>query len=350
MSVAMNWDIFESESLSVRRAQSEPSVKAALANGSLTLDDLARPAGTANPWRRLGDLVPEWPDTPVDAPAAKALKMHDGQRPATVEEDLELVDPGIEIDMDSSSNLEIHPPARTSSAPPPTGPAKAVSATSEMQAMQWLTSNSEESGQAAVIAETPVSPELRPAKAPSPRAERWLEPSVMLEPLDHDGPELMGGVVAEADDDDEFTLSRSSVEKVEELDLAAMVDVAFQLVLFFMVTASVTLIKSMELPKPLESTKPAAASAPGVGTRNKEEVESDFIVVAIAADGEIRVEDEPTISDQLVERLREARTQTGKTGMILRADNKTKHRAAVAAYDAANAIGLKIAIERDVTP
>ena len=328
MTDSQKWDVFESESLSVRRDQSQEAVKAALEQGTLSEDDLARPAGTATPWKRLGDVVTEWVVSTTNSSISHS--------PATAEEDLDLVDPSIEIDMDSSVQLPLKKPVE---AKPEL--AKEVGTpfqpTTEMQAMEWLTGNGVQAG---------VLPPVIDTDAP---IEKWLEPSIVLEPLEHEGPEL-GGVVAEDVEEEEFTLSRSSVEKVEELDLAAMVDVAFQLVLFFMVTASVTLIKSMELPKPMESTKPAAASAPGVGTRNKTEVESDFIVVAITADGEIRVEDEPSTQDQLVERLREARTSTGKTGMILRAENKTKHRTAVAAYDAANAIGLKIAIEREVGP
>ena len=328
MTDSQKWDVFESESLSVRRDQSQEAVKAALEQGTLSEDDLARPAGTATPWKRLGDVVTEWVVSTTNSSVSHS--------PATAEEDLELVDPSIEIDMDSSVQLPLKKPVE---AKPEFAkePEKPFQPNTEMQAMEWLTGNG---GQAGGL------PPVIDSDAP---IEKWLEPSILLEPLEHEGPEL-GGVVAEDVEEEEFTLSRSSVEKVEELDLAAMVDVAFQLVLFFMVTASVTLIKSMELPKPMESTKPAAASAPGVGTRNKTEVESDFIVVAITADGEIRVEDEPSTQDQLVERLREARTSTGKTGMILRAENKTKHRTAVAAYDAANAIGLKIAIEREVGP
>jgi biopolymer transport protein ExbD len=337
MTDSQKWDVFESESLSVRRDQSQEAVKASLADGTLTVDDLARPAGTATPWKRLGDVVPEW---------AKASPVtYVSQTPATAEEDLELVDPSIEIDMDSSVQLPLKKPVE---AKPELAKEldKHFQQTEEMQFEEGFAASREKPG---ITPQTPKAMEVPTVIDSDARTEKWLEPSILLEPLEPEGPEL-GGVVAEDDDEEEFTLSRSSVEKVEELDLAAMVDVAFQLVLFFMVTASVTLIKSMELPKPLESTKPAAASAPGVGTRNKTEVESDFIVVAITADGEIRVEDEPSTQDQLVERLREARTSTGKTGMILRAENKTKHRTAVAAYDAANAIGLKIAIEREVGP
>ena len=337
MTDSQRWDVFESESLSVRRDQSQEAVKAALEQGTLSEDDLARPAGTATLWKRLGDVVTEWVVSTTNSSISHS--------PATAEEDLDLVDPSIEIDMDSSVQLPLKKPVE---AKPEL--AKELGTpfqpTTEMQAMEWLTGNG---GQAGVPPQSPRAQEVPTVIDTDAPIEKWLEPSIVLEPLEHEGPEL-GGVVAEDVEEEEFTLSRSSVEKVEELDLAAMVDVAFQLVLFFMVTASVTLIKSMELPKPMESTKPAAASAPGVGTRNKTEVESDFIVVAITADGEIRVEDEPSTQDQLVERLREARTSTGKTGMILRAENKTKHRTAVAAYDAANAIGLKIAIEREVGP
>lgn len=293
------WDVFESESLSVRRSQSPAAIRQALDSGTLTEDDLARPAGTSTPWQRLGDVIAAWPAT--GAPAAP------------------------------------EPPL-----PAPKAAPKAAEPSIELQALQWL------SDKPAPQAESPVSPAVATGQAP--RDEPLLEPAIELEPYDPSQADLQMAPGADDDDEEEFTLSRSSVEKVEELDLAAMVDVAFQLVLFFMVTASVTLIKSMELPKPTESTKPAAASAPGVGSRNKNEVESDFIVVAISADGEIRVEDEPATAEQLVERLREVRTATGKTGMILRAENKTRHRTAVAAYDAANAIGLRIAIEREVAP
>ena len=49
---------------------------------------------------------------------------------------------------------------------------------------------------------------------------------------------------------EEFSLSRSGPMTVEELDLAPMVDVAFQLVLFFMVAAKTVLYKTLEIPKP----------------------------------------------------------------------------------------------------
>ena len=72
------------------------------------------------------------------------------------------------------------------------------------------------------------------------------------------------GASTETDEDDEgaFSLSRSATEKIEELDLAPMVDVAFNLVLFFMVTATTVLYKTLEIPKP-SGEAPASCGRPG---------------------------------------------------------------------------------------
>ena len=70
----------------------------------------------------------------------------------------------------------------------------------------------------------------------------------------------------------EFTLSRGGPETVEELDLAAMVDVAFQLVLFFLVTATTVLYKSLEVPKPNpESPAGGGRAGPVADARRPEE-------------------------------------------------------------------------------
>src|SRR4029077_18903689 len=78
----------------------------------------------------------------------------------------------------------------------------------------------------------------------------------------------------------EFTLSRKSAETVEELDLAAMVDVAFQLVLFFLVTATTILYKSLEVPKPNPESNPAAAAAQG-RSKSIDDLKETYIVVEI---------------------------------------------------------------------
>ena len=149
------------------------------------------------------------------------------------------------------------------------------------------------------------------------------------------------GVVPGEDDDEEaFSLSRSATQRIEELDLAPMVDVAFQLVLFFMVTATTVLYKTLELPKPSAET-PASTVAQG-RSRSLDELKEDFILVEIDDRGAMKLDREPIepVRETLVEQLRQAREKTGRKSMLLSADYATPHRNAVLAYDAAYEIGL----------
>jgi biopolymer transport protein ExbD len=144
----------------------------------------------------------------------------------------------------------------------------------------------------------------------------------------------------------EFTLSRNAPEKVEELDLAAMVDVAFQLVLFFLVTATTVLYKTLEIPKP--NPESAAGAATQGQSRTLDDLERDYILVDIDPQGSFKIDHEPVAAQMsvLADRLRAARQSTGRTKMLLTADGVTLHKHAVLAYDAANEIGLRIAISR----
>lgn len=323
MSDGQRWDIYQTESLVLQGSMSLADIRHALAQGKLGKSDLIRPAGSSEPWKRLSEF---------DLRQAENVSVADA----------DLLDPNAEIDVDSDSDVGTTPPQKTP---------VADQASIELQALQWLMEEDEP-------AAPPRPPAPQRSKVPDPVPEKpplpddsvevepmMLEPSIELELTHRDSAASLLDVGE--DEEDDFTLSRSRVEHVEEMDLAAMVDIAFQLVLFFMVTSAVTMIKSMDLPKPSESTKPAAASAPGVGARNRNELADEFIVVSIDSEGEILVDDEPTSLDELTNRLRATRNESGKTGMLLRAENKTKHRTAVAAYDAANEIGLRIAIERE---
>ena len=131
---------------------------------------------------------------------------------------------------------------------------------------------------------------------------------------------------------------------VEELDLAPMVDVAFQLVLFFMVTAQTVLYKTLEIPKPSPEAPPSAVAQGR--SRTLDDFKEDYILVEIDAAGSMTLDREPVAANMatLVEQLRTAREKTGRKSMMLSADFSTKHRSSVLAYDAANEIGLGIVI------
>ena len=141
------------------------------------------------------------------------------------------------------------------------------------------------------------------------------------------------------DGDGDFTLSRSGPMTVEELDLAPMVDVAFQLVLFFMVTATTVLFKTLEIPKP-SADPPPGAVAQGQ-SRSLDDFKDDYILVEVDAAGSMKIDHEPVAAElnDLAERLRTAREKTGRKAMLLSAEFATPHRHAVLAYDAANEIG-----------
>jgi biopolymer transport protein ExbD len=156
----------------------------------------------------------------------------------------------------------------------------------------------------------------------------------------------------EADEQDisEFSLSRSATQRIEELDLAPMVDVAFQLVLFFMVTATTILYKTLEIPKPSADAPPGAVAQGR--SRSLDDLMNDYVLVEIDDQGVMKLDHQPieAVWETLVESLRRARERTGRKAMLLSADSATLHRRAVLAYDAAHEIGLSIAIAKPQTP
>ncbi|MEO6808293.1 MAG: biopolymer transporter ExbD [Isosphaeraceae bacterium] len=294
------WDVFHSERLEVERDLTTAEVRAALAEGVLHEDDLVRPAGTTVPWARLADLpallcpdleIPTEPPSPPGPPTEAPLT------PEAAE-----TDEPIWIDMDDL-DLDL-------------------------------------SGRGHYPSESIGSP---PVQIAAHDAQPFAEE---IPPID------FGDDVEESDPQDEdeeaagFTLARSSAETVEELDLAAMVDVAFQLVLFFLVTATTVLYKTLEIPPPNPERAPSATvQGP---SRTLDDLQHDYILVEIDPKGAVKVDHEPAPSEMrpLAERLRAARQATGRTAMLLSADASTPHRNAVIAYDAANEIGLRIAIAR----
>jgi biopolymer transport protein ExbD len=290
------WDVFRSDRLEVERALTTEAVRAALARGDLRDDDLIRPAGTTVPWARLADLpalVEPAAEEPIPEPPATEGEADDSGPPEDVEG--EYLDALIDEDEE--------------------GPAPADVGDLDLD----------------FDAESRIA-------LPVVVEEEWDEPEPELvdefDPLDED------------EEAAEFTLSRGGPEKVEELDLAAMVDVAFQLVLFFLVTATTVLYKSLEVPRP--SPEAPAAGAQQGRQRTLDDLKNDFILVEIDAAGVMKIDREPVAATMpaLVERLRQAREKTGRKEMLLSAEYATAHRNAVLAYDAANEIGLKIAIAR----
>jgi biopolymer transport protein ExbD len=407
MSVAQgpsaSWDVFHAESLELERGLSTSAVRAALAGGALRDDDLVRPAGTTAAWSRLAD-IPELsaPDiVPTGASITAASSRPEAEPEPTPEPSPPLMtppertprraDPGdFELEAD-----DIAAPLATTPAPKvqrPTWlelggepddvsfpvmrdqPAESRPAVrshhdpDSTAATAWTWGEADDDDEEDVPVEDDFDDQIEildddPAAGleileedelavPSPLSReaftgdsRMPLPVVPSRDWNEDRHPVEGG---EAEDD--FTLSRSGPMTVEELDLAPMVDVAFQLVLFFMVTATTVLFKTLEIPKP-SADPPPGAVAQGQ-SRSLDDFKDDYILVEIDAVGTMKIDHEPVEAElnALAERLRTAREKTGRKTMLLSAEFATPHRHAVLAYDAANEIGLGIAIARPTPP
>jgi biopolymer transport protein ExbD len=325
-----HWDVFHSERLEAERNLTTQAVRDALARGDLVDEDLVRPAGETR-WSRLGDspefgplASPILPDQ-EDPPAEFQPPSIDEEEDDSAESELTR----FEFDPDSLAAIEREALARAEREPSPEFDPPPQSYTD----FEVVYEDDDPE---------PVLPDDQAARPDLPeldlgivaRTDVFKEGAIEEEfdPLDED------------DEAAEFTLSRNSAEKVEELDLAAMVDVAFQLVLFFLVTAQVVLFKTLEVPRPNED-KPPEAAAQG-RSKSVDELEKDYILVEVDAAGSIKVDRQPVNANRaaLVETLRTSREKTARKAMLLSADFATRHENAVLVFDVANEIDLRIAI------
>lgn len=151
-------------------------------------------------------------------------------------------------------------------------------------------------------------------------------------------------VLAIADDEDaeERVTFRSQPEE-SEMDMTPMVDVTFQLLIFFMVTASFTMQKSLRIPAPQESQAAAATSLQDF------EENPEFVIVRLDAFGTFFIsgaawsdEMECPSEQELLVKLREARQGGGSTAskLLVMAHGDAQHARVVTAIDAGLSAGI----------
>ncbi len=115
------------------------------------------------------------------------------------------------------------------------------------------------------------------------------------------------------------------------VDLTPMVDVTFQLLLFFMLTATFTLQKSIELPTPSEEQ----------GTATIEQLLRDSIIIEVDDNNVYWVDDQKVDAGELVRRLTQIRRRQNKTSAIVIGSENAHHAAVVTALDAAQQAGIE---------
>jgi biopolymer transport protein ExbD len=332
------WDVFHSDRLELVRGVSAEQIGLGLASGEIRDDDLVRPSGTTVAWVRLAE-VPELLQPPGPAPTTVPPPAPTPVRPTPSAEDLV----SFPVLVDET---------------PPAAPAVAwpVDDDYEDDDEESRGDDYEEVGSdpAAPVPAEKIIPsweltddDLRFDRRPAPSSS-----SHVALPVVHSRDSVTAADVDEEDEDDEpvISLTRSGPPRVEELDLAAMVDVAFQLVLFFLVTATTILYKTLEIPKPSAEAPPSAVAQGR--SQTLDDLKDDYILVEIDAEGNIKLDREPVAArmESLADQLRVAREKTGRKTMLLSAEFTTPHRSAVLAYDAANEIGLGIAIAKPTPP
>ena len=119
-----------------------------------------------------------------------------------------------------------------------------------------------------------------------------------------------------------------------ESDMTPMIDVTFQLVIFFMIAATYTIQKTLDLPKP--NPNPDAA-----GAVTMEQLEKENIMVRVATDGSIVVDDQPTPVEGLVSRLKDATRTRRSAELVLDIDDEVVHDLVVKIIDAAGAANIQ---------
>lgn len=140
----------------------------------------------------------------------------------------------------------------------------------------------------------------------------------------------------------------------DDIDMTPMVDVVFQLLIFFMITAAFALQKGIEIPAP-DMPEGSAASA----QLDVPESEDDQAVVRVDADGTWWVNDAEAPSEQeLLAKLREARrgASAGMRGfrkLLVLAAGDARHASVVTALDAGSAAGMeevRLALDEEEGP
>jgi len=126
---------------------------------------------------------------------------------------------------------------------------------------------------------------------------------------------------------------RPSEEEDAETDMTPMIDVTFQLIIFFMITATFTIQKTLDLPP----SKPDQAGA----TQTLEELQEERIVVVLKADGTLTVDGTPIEPDGVIAAIQEANRNKQSAELILDVEDQSSHESVVRVLDAAGAARIE---------
>lgn len=122
---------------------------------------------------------------------------------------------------------------------------------------------------------------------------------------------------------------RAATDEEPVLNLTPMIDVVFQLLIFFMVATTF-----------LDPEKEIAIELPEATSGTRPDAERQEIVINVFADGHIVVAGREVSSDDLLATLRSAASADQRTPVTIRGDQVTPHRNIVSVMDACAQAGL----------
>lgn len=171
----------------------------------------------------------------------------------------------------------------------------------------------------------------RPAETAGASREAAVPPApdLPVTPFLEAGAPLPGADAAGGEDGEEPLKFRRPSLETGGLDMTPMVDVVFQLLIFFMLTCSFSVQKSLQTQAP-EPDDEGAAQAVTIN-----ELQEDAIVVEIDAEDRLLVDDEPVANvGVLVDVLTAKMAAEQRTEMLIEADYGASHGIVVAVTDA----------------
>jgi biopolymer transport protein ExbD len=112
------------------------------------------------------------------------------------------------------------------------------------------------------------------------------------------------------------------------LELTPLIDVIFQLLIFFLLTASFITTPNLNVELPKASAKAAAS-------------ESRDLMVVITREGKLQYEKDLVTPDQLMARLKALYKERPDARILIQADRKAYHGIVVKVMDIAKSIGFK---------
>lgn len=194
----------------------------------------------------------------------------------------------------------------------------------------------------------PLPEESEEVEAPPVLSPPAIAPPPIAKPPAFKGGPPIPPSAPPAEEEPETSLPKKPkrIGEEAELDMTPMVDCTFQLLIFFMLTASFSLQKSLQIPKP-------TTDSPGTVVKDEPEEITDFVTVRIDAQSTYFVsgggigedEEEAPSAVELLVKLRKAR-QPGADGkvpnrLVVTAHGDALHERVVTAIDAGNDIGME---------